>query len=64
MVRRVVYGAQGIARLAGDYKCMHFSHRTCIGEVTKLRMREVVINLPYFTPFPLQYSEGMNIQIV
>ena len=51
MVRRAVYGAQSIARLAGDYKFMHFSHRTCIGEVTKLRMRDVVVNLPYLTPF-------------
>ena len=52
MVRRVVYGAQGVARLAGDYKFVHFSYKTCIGEVTKLRMRDVVVNLPYLTPFP------------
>jgi hypothetical protein len=52
MVRRVVYGAQGVARLAVCYKFMHFSHMTCIGEDTKLRMRDVVVNLPYLTPFP------------
>ena len=51
MVRRIVYGAQGTARLVEGYKFMRFSHRSCVGEVTKLRMRDVVVNLPYITPF-------------